>query len=115
MEVPRLGVKCELQLLAYTTATATPDSSCIYDLCCTLRQCRLLSPLSEARDRTHILMDPCRILNVLGTPQNAFNYTSVRTPFLTKYLRGGAGLSEAPSTWKVHHLGTHKRRKCQDH
>ena len=26
MEVPRLGVKSELQLLAYTSATATPDS-----------------------------------------------------------------------------------------
>ena len=25
MEVPRLGLKSELQLLAYTTATATPD------------------------------------------------------------------------------------------
>ena len=27
---PRLGVELELQLLAY--ATATPDSSCVYDL-----------------------------------------------------------------------------------
>ena len=27
MEVPRLGVKSELQLLAYTTATAKQDSS----------------------------------------------------------------------------------------
>ena len=27
MEVPRLGVKSELQLPAYTTATATPDLS----------------------------------------------------------------------------------------
>ena len=31
MEVPRLGVKLELQLLAYTIATATPDLSCICD------------------------------------------------------------------------------------
>ena len=29
MEVPRLGVKSELQLPAYTTATATPDLSCV--------------------------------------------------------------------------------------
>ena len=29
MEVPRLGVESELQLLAYTTATATPDLSCL--------------------------------------------------------------------------------------
>ena len=32
MEVPRLGVKSELQLPAYTTATATLDLSCIWDL-----------------------------------------------------------------------------------
>ena len=30
MEVPRLGVKLELQLMAYATATATLDLSCIY-------------------------------------------------------------------------------------
>ena len=28
MEVPRLGIELELQLLAYTTATATPDPNC---------------------------------------------------------------------------------------
>ena len=32
MEVPRLGVKLELQLLAYTTAMATPDLIHICDL-----------------------------------------------------------------------------------
>jgi len=32
MEVPRLEVKSELQLLAYTTGTAKPDSSHIWDL-----------------------------------------------------------------------------------
>ena len=32
MEVPRLGVKSELQLPAYATATAMPDPSCLYDL-----------------------------------------------------------------------------------
>ena len=29
VEVPRLGVESELQLPAYTTATAVPDLSCI--------------------------------------------------------------------------------------
>ena len=29
MEVPRLGVELELQLLAYATATAMPDLSCL--------------------------------------------------------------------------------------
>ena len=32
MEVPRLRVKSELQLLAYTTATATPDLNHVCDL-----------------------------------------------------------------------------------
>ena len=32
MEVPRLGVKLELYLLAYGTPTAMPDPSHIYDL-----------------------------------------------------------------------------------
>ena len=32
MEVPRLGVELVLQLLAYTTATATADLSCVCDL-----------------------------------------------------------------------------------
>ena len=32
MEVPKLGVELELQLPAYTTATATPDPSCVCEL-----------------------------------------------------------------------------------
>ena len=32
MEVPRLGVEFELQLLAYGIATAVQDLSCIFDL-----------------------------------------------------------------------------------
>ena len=32
MEVPGLGAESELLPLAYTTATATPDPSCICDL-----------------------------------------------------------------------------------
>ena len=50
MEVSRLGVELELQLLAYTTATAAQDPSRICDLCYSLRQCWILNPLSEARD-----------------------------------------------------------------
>ena len=44
MEVPRLGVKSELQLLAYATATATPDPSLVCDLHHSSRQCWILSP-----------------------------------------------------------------------
>ena len=66
MEVPRLGVKSELQLPAYTTATATRDLSHISNLCCSLWQCQIFNPLSEARDRTHILMDTMCVLNLLS-------------------------------------------------
>ena len=56
MEVPRLGVYSELQLLASATATATQDPSCICDLYHSSRQCQILNPLSEARDGTCNLM-----------------------------------------------------------
>ena len=50
MEVPSLGVKLELQLLAYTTATAMLDLSYISNLQHSLWQHQILNPLSEARD-----------------------------------------------------------------
>ena len=50
MEVPKLGVESELQLLAYTTATAMQDPSQVCDLQHSSRQCQILDPLSEARD-----------------------------------------------------------------
>ena len=60
MEVPGPGVESELQLPAYTTATAmaTLDPRHICDLHHILWQCQILNPLREARDQTHILMDP---------------------------------------------------------
>ena len=50
MEVPRLRVESELQLLAYTTATVTRDPSCICNLHHSSWQRWILVPLSEARD-----------------------------------------------------------------
>ena len=44
MEVSGLGVESELQLPVYTSATATRDQSCIFDL---LVQRRMLHPLSH--------------------------------------------------------------------
>ena len=61
MEVPRLGVESELQLLAYTTATATPDPSHICNLHQSSQQCQILKLLSEARDQTYVLMDTSQI------------------------------------------------------
>ena len=57
MEIPRLGVELELQLPAYTTATAMPDPSCICNLHHSSWQRWILNPLSEARGRTQVLMD----------------------------------------------------------
>ena len=57
VEVPRLGVESELQLLASTTATAMQDLSCVCNLHRSSQQCQILNPQSEARDRTCVLMD----------------------------------------------------------
>ena len=50
MEVPRLGVELELQLLTYTTATAMQDPSRVCNLHRSLWQCKIFNPLMEARD-----------------------------------------------------------------
>jgi len=71
IEVPRLGVQSELQLLAYTTATATQDLSHICDLHHSSWQRLILNPLSEARDRTQDLIIPSQIrfsCATTGTP-----------------------------------------------
>ena len=57
MDVPRLEVKSELRLAAYTTATATPDPGLACDLHYNLWQHQIRNPLRAARDLTHNLMD----------------------------------------------------------
>ena len=57
MEVPRLGVKSELQLPATATATAMLDLSYACNLYHSSQQHWILDLLSKARNRTHILMD----------------------------------------------------------
>ena len=58
MEVPRFRVESDLPLLAYATATAMQDPSCIQDSHHSSGQRQILDPLSKARDRTRILTDP---------------------------------------------------------
>ena len=58
MEVPWLGVESELQPLAYATAIAMQDPSCVCDIYHRSWQRRILKPLSKARDRTHNLIVP---------------------------------------------------------
>ena len=50
MEVLRLGVKSELQLQAYATATAMLDPSQVCDLDHSSQQCQIPDSLNKARD-----------------------------------------------------------------
>ena len=61
MEVPRLGVKSEPQLLAYATTTATP-----VEATSSTQQRWIPNPLSRARDGTRILMDTSWVHNLLS-------------------------------------------------
>ena len=61
MEAPKLGAMLELQLPAYTTATATQDPSSVCDLYHSSWQRQILDPLREARDRTLKLIVPTQI------------------------------------------------------
>ena len=70
MEVRRLGVESELQLLAYATAIAMPDPRHVCDLHRNSQQHRILNPPSEARGRTYILTDTIRYVS--PEPQQEF-------------------------------------------
>jgi len=82
MEVVRLGVESELQLPAYTTATAMWDLSGICHLHHSSWQHWVLSQLGEARDGTHTLMDTSWLLNPLSHNGNS------------KYLLSGSPLEK---------------------
>ena len=71
MEVPRVGVESELQLPAYTTATATWDLSHVCNLHHSSWPCWFLNPLREARDGTRNLMVPSRDSFPLGHSRNS--------------------------------------------
>ena len=76
MEVSRLGVQWELQLLANTTAM--PEPSCICNLHQSSQRHQILNPLSEARDQICIIMDTnqiCFHYAMRGTPASSLNST----------------------------------------
>ena len=103
MEVPRLGVKSELQLPATTTATWVP--SCICDLHYSSWQCWILNPLREARDQSHSLMDH-KFVNgwaTKGTP--IFSFYS-HTSGICKFW--GSGWNWSCSCWPMPQL-----QQCQ--
>ena len=85
VEVPRLGVQSELQLLSFATATATSETSCICHLYHSLRQCWILKPLSRAGDRTRNLMVPSWI---------CFRCTTMGTPYKDSYFMTFSSLEE---------------------
>ena len=74
MEVPRLGVELELQLQAYTIATAKWDLSHVCDLHHGSQQGQIHNPLSKARNQTHILMDTSWIRFGCTTMGNPYFY-----------------------------------------
>ena len=82
MEVPRLGVELELQLLACATATAMPDPSRICDLNHRSQQCQIPNPLSQARDPTCIL---------INTSQICFHCAMMVFPLLCSIFGEGVG------------------------
>ena len=61
------GDELELQLPAYSTATAKQNLSRVCDLHHSSWECRIPNPLSEARDGTRILMDTSLILFCCAT------------------------------------------------
>ena len=57
MEILRLGVKLEMQLQAYATATASGSKPPSVTHAAACSKAQVLNPLSEARDRTCILAE----------------------------------------------------------
>ena len=71
MKIPRIRVILELQLPAYTTATAIPDPTHICDLHHSLQQCQILKSQSKARDQTCILVGTSQDINPLSHHGNS--------------------------------------------
>ena len=65
MEISGLKVESELQLETYTPITATWHPSYICDLCCSLRPCQILNPLTEAGGQTCIFTEASQVLSLL--------------------------------------------------
>ena len=86
MEVPRLGVKSELQLPATATATQDPNFCYLYH---SWWQHQILNPLREAGDQTGILMIRVGFVTtkgIKGTPQLGFFFLKVKRNKQTKTM-----------------------------
>ena len=73
---------------AFSTASATPDPSHVSNLHHSSWQCWILNPLSEARDRTHILMDTSQFRFLLSHNRNSLLFNFFKVPPHTALHRG---------------------------
>ena len=112
MEVPRLGAQPELQLPAYTPATATRDPSRICNLHHSSGQHRILNPRSKARDWTCILVDISRVRNPLSHSGNSLFLFFNFFPFLkfifieVSLICSDSGQRQSDSVW-IHIYAIH--------
>ena len=105
IDVPKLGVESELRPLVYTTSTATPDPSRVWDLHHGSQQHGILNPLSEAGDWTHNLMIPSWIrfrCTTMGIPESLIFF------FLIIHLFFG----QTWNMWKFLGQGVNVRCNC---
>ena len=101
MEVPRLEAESELQLQAYTTASAIPDPSCICDLCHSCGNARFLA---KARNSTCTLMDTSWVLNPLSHSRNSESALLLKAQVVTVgHLDGSSELSSYFKVCKLHY------------
>ena len=77
MELPRLGVKSELQPPATAITTAVPDPSWVCELHHSSRQHWIVNPLKRVRDQTHILIYSSQIL---------YHWATIRTPVICRIV-----------------------------
>ena len=90
VEVPRLGVNMELQLPAYTTATATPDLSHICHLHHSYRNARSLTQWARPGIEPTSSLILCWVLNHLSHNGNSIKHISQLldgTFFFSQYLK----------------------------
>ena len=101
MEILRLGIKREPQLLAYTTAAATQDPSSTCNLHHRSWQHWILNPLIKARNRNSILMDTSQICfhwAIMGTLRPTPKYAYQARKISSHY---GSDIWLYKSSWAI--------------
>ena len=119
MEVLRPGVRLELQLPAYVTATAMQDLSRICYLYHCSQQCQILNPLSEARYWTCVLMDISQIhyrWATMWTPADfLYNHSLAFDQCLLLLFVNCPVLKESYHAWHFFYLVVHNKLILEMH